>query len=141
MFSITRRVEIEWGQCDSAGIVYYPQYLSMFDWSTAKLMQNALGMTKRAMLNRFDCGGIPVLKTETLFRVPCCFGEIVDITSTLLEIGTSSFRLRHVLTKNDVVCVENTQTRVWVGRAQGDPSKIKSVPIPRDVTKCLTNVS
>jgi 4-hydroxybenzoyl-CoA thioesterase len=141
MLSITRRVEIEWGHCDPAGIIYYPQFLAMFDWSAAKLLQKALGMTKREMLSTFDCGGIPVVKTDATFRVPCSFGEVVDITSTLLELGRSSFHIRHVLTKDDTLCVESTQIRVWVGRAQSDPSKIRSVPIPADVARRLTQAN
>ena len=29
--TITRNVRIEWGQCDPAGIVFYPRYFEIFD--------------------------------------------------------------------------------------------------------------
>ncbi len=34
MFSNTRTLRIEWGDCDPAGIVFYPRYFAMFDTST-----------------------------------------------------------------------------------------------------------
>ena len=34
MFSNRRTVRIEWGDCDAAGIVFYPRYFAMFDAST-----------------------------------------------------------------------------------------------------------
>ena len=47
MFSNTRTVEIEFGDCDPAGIVYFPNYFRFFDDSTAHLISAALGMKKR----------------------------------------------------------------------------------------------
>jgi 4-hydroxybenzoyl-CoA thioesterase len=32
-----RTLKIEWGQCDPAGIVFYPQFLMIFDASTGHL--------------------------------------------------------------------------------------------------------
>ena len=45
-FSNTRTVRIEWGDCDPAGIIFYPRYFEIFDASTAMLFERALGMTK-----------------------------------------------------------------------------------------------
>jgi 4-hydroxybenzoyl-CoA thioesterase len=139
MFSVTRRLEIEWGQCDPAGIVYYPQFLSMFDWSTMKLFQKALGMTKHEMMSTFDCGGIPIVKLETIFRKPCRFADIVDIESTMLKVGRTSFQIRHALTKGHELCVECKQVRVWVAHSPDDRTKIQPIPIPAQVAECFTN--
>ena len=34
-----RTVRIEWGDCDPAGIVFYPRYFAMFDASTSFLFE------------------------------------------------------------------------------------------------------
>ena len=41
MFSNRRKVHIEWGDCDAAGIVFYPRYFAMFDASTHHLFEAA----------------------------------------------------------------------------------------------------
>ena len=138
VFSVTRNVEIEWGQCDPSGIVYNPQFFSMFDWSAAVLFQQALGMTKREMLTAFNCAGIPLVQTSAQFLIPSRYGEIVQITSTVLELRRSSFELRHRLTKDDELRVECTQTRVWVAHSETDPSKFESRAIPPEVVARLT---
>ena len=46
----SRVVRIEWGDCDPAGIVYYPRYFAFFDASTSALLERALGMTKHHYL-------------------------------------------------------------------------------------------
>ena len=60
-----RDLQIEWGQCDPAGIVFHPRYLEIFDACAALLFQHASGMTKAEMLRRYDAVGIPWWK-----RVP-----------------------------------------------------------------------
>jgi 4-hydroxybenzoyl-CoA thioesterase len=141
MFSIRRQLEIEWGQCDPAGIVYYPQFLSMFDWSSMKLLQKALGMDKHQMLAKFNCGGVPVVKIETTFRAPCRFGEVVGITSTMLKVGRTSFHIQHHLHKGDELCVECDQVRVWVTPNSDDPLKIRPMPIPSEVVDRLNKAA
>ena len=50
----TRLVRIEWGDCDPAGIIYYPRYFAFFDASTSALIERALGMNKRDYLKKYD---------------------------------------------------------------------------------------
>ena len=43
--SNTRTVRIEWGDCDPAGIIFYPRYFEIFDASTTLLFERRLGMS------------------------------------------------------------------------------------------------
>ncbi len=47
---LAQQSEIEFGDCDPAGIVYFPNYFRMFDASTAYLFEAALGMKKIAWI-------------------------------------------------------------------------------------------
>ena len=46
MFVNRRDVQIQWGDCDPANIVYYPRYFAMFDDSTS-IMFEAAGCSKQ----------------------------------------------------------------------------------------------
>ena len=46
MFTNSRTVRIEWGDCDPAGIIFYPRYFEIFDTCTTALIECALGMNK-----------------------------------------------------------------------------------------------
>lgn len=129
-----RRLTIEWGDCDPAGIVFYPRYFAMFDASTAALFVSALGMTKARMLEAYDMAGIPMVDTRARFHVPSAFGDEVMIESAVTEFRRSSFDVRHRLLKADgTLAVEGFETRVWVGRDPGDPKRIRAQPIPAEV--------
>jgi len=107
----SRVVRIEWGDCDPAGIVYYPRYFAFFDASTSALLERALGMTKHHYLKAYDFSGHPLVNTRSRFLIPTRFGD--DVT------------------------IEGFETRVWV---QGDPAKgtMKGAPIPQAVIERLS---
>ena len=135
MFTNTRRRQIEWGDCDPAGIVFNPRYFEWFDAATAALFARALGMTKAEMVRRHGIVGIPLVDTRATFRVPCAYGDEVRIESAVAEFRRSSFDVRHrLLREDDTLAVEGFETRVWVGRDPGRPGGIKAQAIPEEVT-------
>jgi len=133
MFMNSRALRIEWGDCDPAGIVFYPRYFAMFDTSTTALFERALGTTKVQFLKIYDFAGYPMVDTRARFVSPTRFGDDVVIETKVTELKRSSFSVQHLLTKGDTLAVEAFETRVWVGRDRSDPGKMKSQPIPQDV--------
>jgi 4-hydroxybenzoyl-CoA thioesterase len=133
----SRAVRIEWGDCDPAGIVYYPRYFTFFDASTSALFERALGMTKHEYLRAYDFSGHPLVNTQSRFLVPTRFGDDVTIETTVAEFRRSSFDVSHRLFKHGALAVEGFETRVWV---QGDAvnGKMKGAPIPQDVIERLS---
>ena len=130
-FSNSRKVRIEWGDCDPAGIIFYPRYFEIFDASTAALFERALGLTKFQQLKTFNFAGYPLARTRAKFIRPTRFGDDVTVDTTV-KFNRSSFDIEHKLSLNGTVCVECSETRVWVVR---DPATgaIKSHPVPEDV--------
>ncbi len=61
MLSNSRSVRIEWGDCDPAGIIFYPRYFAMFDHSVTMLITAASGVSKAELLKRFDFDGYPLV--------------------------------------------------------------------------------
>src|SRR3974390_422006 len=138
MFMNSRALQIEWGDCDPAGIVFYPRYFAMFDASTTALFSRALGMSKFEFLKAYDIAGYPMVDTRARFLSPPRFGDDVVIETSITEIKRSSFGVQHRLMKGDVLAVEGFETRVWVMRDPNDPEKIKATPIPQDVVARLS---
>jgi 4-hydroxybenzoyl-CoA thioesterase len=138
MLTMTRAVRIDWGDCDPAGIVYFPRYFEIFDVSTAALIERALGMTKLKGIKFYDFVGYPVVDLRAKFHAPSRFGDDVLIESAVTALKRSSFEIVHRLMKDDVLAVEGFETRVWVGKDPDNPDRIKSKPIPADVSARLS---
>jgi len=129
----TRRVRIEWGDCDPAGIIFYPRFLAMFDASTTALFERALGMTKYRFLKHYGIVGYPLVDTHARFLTPTRFSDHVAIESAVKEFRRASFDIEHRLTRDGTLVAENFETRIWAARDPADPERIKPVRIPADV--------
>jgi 4-hydroxybenzoyl-CoA thioesterase len=138
MVSNSRPVRIEWGDCDPAGIVFYPRYFAMFDHSTTLLIERVLGMRKHQILETYAFDGHPVVGTQARFLIPARYGDDAVIETSIVAVRRSSFDLRHRLTKDGALAVEGFETRVWVVRDPGRPGRFKSQPIPPQVIAKLT---
>jgi len=128
----TRTVRIRWGDCDPAGIIFYPRYLEIFDNAVAALFERALGITKHKMFEAYEFDGWPLVRTHLRFIKPTRYGDDVEV-QTGIKFGRSSFDIEHRLSLKGELCVECEEKRVWVMR--GADGAIKSHPIPEAVLK------
>ena len=137
MFANRRAVRIEWGDCDPAGIVFYPKYFGIFDASTGALLTAALRLDKREIQRKFGIVGFPMVDTRAKFHIPTSYCDVVTIESRILKIGGSSFEVEHQLTRNDTLAVECFEKRVWAIADPEKPERLKGVPVPQAVREAL----
>jgi 4-hydroxybenzoyl-CoA thioesterase len=141
MFTSTRKMRIEWGDCDPAGIIFFARYFEFFDVSTTMLIERALGMKKIEYLKAYSFAGHPLVETRARFLLPTRFGDEVTIDSAVVGCGRKSFSIEHRLTHGGALAVEGFETRVWVNRDAGDPRRMKSQAMPPQVVARLTHAS
>ncbi len=127
-----KEIHVEWGDCDPAGIVYYPRFFEMFDSCTNALFES-VGLMKQEVLKKYGLAGIPMVETSARFFLPSSFGDTVTVESTILEWGKSSFRVGHKLFRGDVLAAEGLEKRVWTVRAKDGSNKLMSEAIPQEV--------
>ena len=130
MLSNNRKVRIEWGDCDPAGIIFYPRYFEIFDASTAALFERALGITKFQMFKTLEFTGWPLVHTHARFLKPTRFGDDVTVETTI-KFGRTSFDIEHRLGLKGEICAECSEKRVWTVRDAG--GRLKSHPVPEAV--------
>ncbi|WP_158812665.1 thioesterase family protein [Methylocapsa sp. S129] len=136
-FQFTRKLTIEWGHCDPAGIVFNPRFFEFFDWSTALLVRAALGVEKADMVAAYGIVGIPVVDTRATFLRPSRYGEEIEIVSSVTAVGRSSFEIAHKLFNKAELAVEGHEKRVWTIRDARD-GRLKSQVLPEDVARKLS---
>jgi 4-hydroxybenzoyl-CoA thioesterase len=132
MFVHRRDVQIQWGDCDPANIVYYPRYFAMFDDSTS-VMFEAAGCSKQDLVHRYGLVGIPMVDTRAKFYIPSTHGDWITIESRIESFGRSSFEVTHKVFKGEQLALEGFETRVLVGRDPNNPDKLKSAAVPEEV--------
>ena len=132
MLSNRKAVHVEWGDCDPAGIVYFPRFFEYFDACTNALFEKA-GFRKQEVIRTYGLLGIPMVDTRAQFYVPAAFGETVEIESRIVRWGRSSFEVEHKLYKGDVLAAEGSEKRVWTVRDAKAPNGMRSEAIPEEV--------
>lgn len=135
---LTSRYEImvEWGDCDPAGIVYYPAYFKWCDQATYRLFL-AAGLTRDDVSSGQWKEGTPLVKAECSFRRASQHGEKLVIESRVSRFGDASFTISHVFRDAaGEIAAEGTETRIWA-RKEGDARSLKSMPIPDEARRKL----
>jgi 4-hydroxybenzoyl-CoA thioesterase len=132
-----KKLLVEWGHCDPAGIVFFPQYLAWFDDCTTALFLDA-GMPIHTLFKQHGVIGFPIVDLRARFVLPSKFGDELIAESTVTKFGTSSFVVRHQISKEGALAVEGFATRVWTAPDPTDPSKMKSRPLPKEVIAHLS---
>ena len=132
MFVSRRNVQIQWGHCDPANIVYYPRYFAMFDDSTS-IMFEAAGFSKQDIVRKYGLVGIPMVDTRAKFHIASTHGDWITIESRVEAWRRSSFDGIHNVFKSGALAIEAFETRVLVGRHPDDPARLKSAAVPEEI--------
>jgi 4-hydroxybenzoyl-CoA thioesterase len=135
-----RTLTIEWGQCDPAGIVFYPQYFIMFDANTGFLFART-GLPPSEMRARYGIIGMPLVEQGAKFLAPCHFDDEIVIESEAGDWGRSSFTMRHRVLRTGTLAVDAFEKRVWAAPDPDRPGRIRPQPIPREIMACLSDPS
>ena len=126
-----RTVTVEWGDCDPADIVFYPNFFRWFDASTAHHFK-AAGLPKPELIRKYRVVGFPMVDTSAKFHIPAVHGDEVVIETAIPKFGTASFHVEHRLLREGKLAVEGFEKRVLVRRTE-DGSGITSCPVPQEV--------
>ena len=132
-FTFRRRLTVEWGQCDPAGIVFNSRFFEMFDTSTWMLFEAALGVKPQELATTFDIMGFPLVDARANFLKPAKFGDAIEIASRVSEFRRSSFDVEHKIMTDGQLLVDGGETRVWAARDKINPDKVGAVAIPAEV--------
>lgn len=129
-------VRVEWGDCDPARIVYYPNFFRWFDQATRNLFEaNELGWA--ALFDRYGTRGMPLVDAKAQFRRPARFGDTLEIETRVARWGTRSFELVHTIRIQGETAVEGRETRIWGVDDPDRPEALKAGVIPAEVKAAI----
>lgn len=126
----TYQVNVEFGDCDPAGIVFFPNFLRWID-SASRHYFVACGVPSWIDTEReHGIIGTPIVDVSARFLKPASYGDRLTIDTSVSEWRAKSFVMRHVVRRESDALVEATEVRVFARRVEGDRHRIAAVPIP-----------
>jgi len=127
---------VEFGDCDPAGIVFYPNFYRWFNASSYHLIEASIGWNR--LRSDFGVVGMPVLETGAKFRQPATVGDRLEIESSLVECARKVIRITHLLRRGGELLVEGFEVRVFVVPRLDDPQRQRAVEINDEMRSALT---
>jgi len=121
--------QVHWGDCDPAGIIFYPTYFRWMDAATWAFMESAGYGAKRM---RAEHLAMPLVSAECQFLAPAEHGDRCEVRSRIARFGGKSFVVAHDIVRDDgTALAKGTETRVWGRFACGPGTPMKGETIPQ----------
>jgi len=121
------RVQLEWGDCDPAGIIFYPTYFRWFDAATWNMFA-AVGYHAKRL--RAEGRAMPLVAAGCEFKHSAEQQDRCEVRSRIVSWGAKSFVIRHEVVREDgTLLALGSETRVWGRHADGPGSPLKGQPI------------
>ena len=123
-------VHVEFGHCDPAGIVWYPNFYEWFDAASHRLAERA-GVGLHA-LRAQGYVGLPLMQTGASYHRPVRFGDDVAVHSTVTGFERRSFRVEHRILRGAELMLEGFEVRFLGQPHPDDPQRLRAAEIPED---------
>jgi 4-hydroxybenzoyl-CoA thioesterase len=136
--TVTYTVDVLFGDCDPAGIVFFPNFSKWMDASSLNFFMRCGVPPWRELVHTRGIIGTPLLEIHTRFMRPATYGQTLEIDTSVVEWGSKVFTHRHVVRRgNDILC-EGTEKRAFCIRHPDDPDRIKAIGVPEDIQALCT---
>ena len=109
------RVQVGWGDCDPAGIVFYPRFYAWMD-TVSHVLAREMGVAREAVLPPApEMLGFPVVATQAQYLAPARMDDQLEVRTRVGRIGRTSLSLRH-----EIVRLEPDGSETPIARGRED---------------------
>jgi 4-hydroxybenzoyl-CoA thioesterase len=124
-------IEIAWGDCDDAGIVFYPQFFRWMDTAFHRWLR-VLGSSHRDIVKRFNLIGLPIVDAGAQFRSPVTYDDTLIVGVRIVEWQPRRLRVAYQGAKRDGTLVfEGHEIRAMAAK-DAVTGRLKGIDITPD---------
>jgi 4-hydroxybenzoyl-CoA thioesterase len=103
-------IPVSFGDCDPAGIVYYPNHFRWFD-ATFHALLHRHGGGHAAICDGLGSIGLGLVDVGATFRSPAADGDRLDLVARIVEWNAKTFRLAYRGVIGERLVVEGFELR------------------------------
>ena len=134
----TYTVDVTFGDCDPAGIVFFPNFSRWMDTASLAFFMQCGVPPWRELVKTRGIVGTPLLEINTRFLKSATYGETLTVTTHVEEWRAKVFVQVHRITRvradggADLIC-EGREVRAFVRRDEHDPDRLRAIAVPDDI--------
>jgi 4-hydroxybenzoyl-CoA thioesterase len=135
---LTVRVQVSWGDCDPAGIVFYPRFYAWMD-NVSHVLAREMGIPREAMIPPgAELLGFPVVGTQAQYIAPARIDDLLEVRTRVAHIGRTSLSLRHEIVRieadgAETLLVRGREDRVFISHGSAGLRPRELTPPMRQV--------
>ncbi len=126
-------VRVEFGDCDPAGIVWFPNFFRWID-AASRHFFSTCGVPRWEETERtVGIIGTPLVDTQTKFLKTASYGDVLDIHTRIQEWRDKRFVQAYRVVRGDDVILECTEVRIFATRRTDGVNGIRAVAAPQEI--------
>ena len=125
---------ISWGDCDPAGIVFYPRFFYWFDTTFQRWLQ-ANDLSHAILQVRYGIIGTGIIDTAAQFRAPSRDGDHLTVRASITDWQDKTFRVDYTCLRDDRTLATGHETRGWF---KASDQQIRGGTIPKEFRNALS---
>ena len=131
--TVVYEVEVMFGDCDPAGIVFFPNFSKWMDAASLNFFVKNGVPPWRELIKTRGIVGTPLLEIHTKFMRPATYGERLQVHTSIAEWREKVVIQKHVVMRGDTVLCEGLETRAFCIKHPEDPDRIKAIAVPENI--------
>jgi 4-hydroxybenzoyl-CoA thioesterase len=131
--TIVYEVPVTFGDCDPAGIVFFPNFSRWMDTASLHYFMSCGLPPWRELARTRGIIGTPLLEIHTRFFQTATYGQTLQIHTRVKEWRNKVFIHEHTVKRGDDLICEGLETRAFCVQHPDDPNRIKAIPVPEDI--------
>jgi 4-hydroxybenzoyl-CoA thioesterase len=130
---ITHTIRVEFGDCDPARIVWFPNFFRWIDAASRNFFVQCGVPSWQETEKTMGVIGTPLVDTHSSFLRTATYGDMLDIQVTIPEWREKSFVQRYRIMRGEDLIMECDEVRIFAGRRADKPEAIRALPIPAEI--------
>ena len=134
----TYTVHVTFGDCDPAGIVFFPNFSRWMDTASLSFFMQCGVPPWRELERTRGIVGTPLLEINTRFMKSATYGETLVVATHVEEWRAKVVVQLHRITRaradggQDLIC-EGREVRAFVTRDPQDRDRLRAIAVPEDI--------
>ena len=131
--TVTYTVRVEFGDCDPAGIVWFPNFFRWIDGASRNFFTQCGVPRWEETTRSLGVIGTPLVDTHSRFLKTASYGDTLAVHVTVKEWRDKSFVQTYRITREDDLIMECEEVRIFATTRNDGKNSIRAVPVPPSI--------
>ena len=130
---VTYTVHVEFGDCDPAGIVWFPNFFRWIDAASRNFFTQCGVPRWEETARTLGVIGTPLVDTHSRFLKTASYGDTLAVHVAVKEWRDKSFVQTYRITREDDLIMECEEVRIFATTRNDGKNSIRAVPVPPSI--------